>query len=146
MQFNLLIRCSVPKQKIWNDVIPVSLKIYFLCMIFTAGTSWAWSLVVGFTTTCAISAYHHKSCEFESHSCRGVLNTTLCDNVGQWLATGRWFSLSISVSSNNKTDHRDITEILLKMALNTIALNPYTYKPVICLQWYRLWGHKFQCT
>jgi hypothetical protein len=25
-------------------------------------------MVVGFTTTCAISAYHHYSCEFEPHS------------------------------------------------------------------------------
>ena len=25
-------------------------------------------MVVGFTTTCAISAYHHESCEFESRS------------------------------------------------------------------------------
>jgi hypothetical protein len=40
-----------------------------------------------------------------------------CDNVCQWLATGRWFS---PVSSTNKTDHYDITEILLKVALNTI--------------------------
>ena len=24
-------------------------------------------MVVGFTTTCAISAYHHWSCELESH-------------------------------------------------------------------------------
>jgi hypothetical protein len=34
-------------------------------------------LVVGFTTTCTISVYHHYSCEFESHSMRGVLDTTL---------------------------------------------------------------------
>jgi hypothetical protein len=27
-------------------------------------------MVVGFTTTCAISAYHHKSCEFEPRSWR----------------------------------------------------------------------------
>ena len=27
---------------------------------------------VGFTTTCAISVYHHKSCEFESRSLRQV--------------------------------------------------------------------------
>jgi hypothetical protein len=26
-------------------------------------------MVVGLTTTYAISAYHHYSCEFESHSC-----------------------------------------------------------------------------
>jgi hypothetical protein len=25
-------------------------------------------MVVGFTTTCVISAYHHESCEFESRS------------------------------------------------------------------------------
>jgi hypothetical protein len=28
---------------------------------------------------------------------------------------GRWFSLGTSVSSTNKTDHHDITEILLKL-------------------------------
>jgi hypothetical protein len=36
-------------------------------------------MVVGLTTTCAISTYHHYSVEFESRSWRGVLNTTLCD-------------------------------------------------------------------
>jgi hypothetical protein len=36
-------------------------------------------MVVGFTTTCAISAYHHLSCEFEPCSWRGVLDITLCD-------------------------------------------------------------------
>ena len=35
---------------------------------------------------------------------RGVLNTTLCDKVCQWLATGRWFSLGTPVSYTNKTD------------------------------------------
>ena len=51
---------------------------------------------------------------------RGILNTTLCDKVCQWLATGWWFSPGTSVSSTNKTDSHDITEILLKVALNTI--------------------------
>ena len=46
--------------------------------------------------------------------------TTLCDKVCQWLATGLWFSLGTVVSSTNKTDCHDITEILLKVALNTI--------------------------
>jgi len=31
------------------------------------------------------------------------------------------------VSSTNKTDHHDITEILLKVALNTITLTPVKY-------------------
>jgi hypothetical protein len=35
----------------------------------------------------------------------------------------QWFSLGPPVSSTNKTDHHDITELLLKVALNT----PYFY-------------------
>ena len=80
-------------------------------------------LLVGFTTTCAISAYHHKSCEFEPPRIwRDVLDTTLYDNVWQWLETGRWFSLRTLVSSTIKTDCHDITEILLKVTLNTLTL------------------------
>jgi len=49
---------------------------------------------------------------------------TLCDKVCQWLVTGLWFSPGTPVSSINKTDWHDITEILLKVALNTITSNP----------------------
>ena len=77
----------------------------------------------GLTTTYAISAYYHQHCESESHLWRGILDTTLCDKVCQLLATDGWFSLGIPVSSINKTDHHDITEILLKVALNTINSN-----------------------
>jgi hypothetical protein len=47
-----------------------------------------------------------------------VLDTTLYDRVCEWLAT---------VSSTNKTDRHDITEILLNVSLNTIALTPYVF-------------------
>ena len=48
--------------------------------------------------------------------------TTLCDKVCQWLATGLWLnSPSPLVSSTNKIDCHDMTEILLKVALNTIT-------------------------
>jgi hypothetical protein len=40
-------------------------------------------MLVGFTITCAVSAYHHYSCEFEPLSWGGVLDTTLCDKVCQ---------------------------------------------------------------
>ena len=53
---------------------------------------------------------------------RGVLDTTRCEKVCQWLATGRWFFAGIPISPTNKTDRHDITEILLKVALNTIIL------------------------
>ena len=57
----------------------------------------------------------------------GVLDTTLCDKVCQLHATGRWFSPGTPVSSTNKTDHNYITEILLKVALNTINQLNQTY-------------------
>ena len=47
-----------------------------------------------------------------TRSWRGVLNTTLCDKVCQWLATGQWFSTDPPVSSTNKTDCHDISGIL----------------------------------
>ena len=53
---------------------------------------------------------------------RSILDTTLCNKVCQWLTAGRWFSPGTPVSSTNKTDRADITEILLKVALNTIIL------------------------
>ena len=34
--------------------------------------------------------------------------------------TGQWFSLGTSISSANKTDRHYLTEILLKVSLNTI--------------------------
>ena len=40
-------------------------------------------IVVGFTTTYAISAYHHERYEFESCLWRAVLDTALCDKVCQ---------------------------------------------------------------
>jgi len=41
-------------------------------------------MVVGFTATCVIGAYHHfLICEFKPRSWRGVLDTTLCDKVCQ---------------------------------------------------------------
>ena len=51
-----------------------------------------------------------------------TVDTALCDKVCQWLTSGRWFSPDTPVSSTNKTDPHDITEYLLKMALNTITL------------------------
>jgi hypothetical protein len=57
-----------------------------------------------------------------------VLYATLCDKVCQWLATGRWFSPGTPVSSINKTDRHDITEILLKVALTTITLTHIALK------------------
>ena len=68
--------------------------------------------------------------EFTTHQYQNIFkidlilqsDATLCDKVCQSLATGRWFSPDTLVSSTNKTDSYDTTEILLKVALNTITL------------------------
>ena len=53
-------------------------------------------------------------------SLRWCVLTAFCDKVCQWRLAGWWFSLVAPASSINKTDHQDITEILLKVTLNTM--------------------------
>jgi hypothetical protein len=67
-----------------------------------------------FETTCAISAYHHWSCEFQSRSWRGVLDTKLCDKVCRWLAKGRLCTLGTPFPQTNQTNPHDIAEILFE--------------------------------
>ena len=76
-------------------------------------------MVVGFTTTYAISTYHHLHWEFEPHS--GEVYS-IQHYVIKFVS-----DLGTLVSIINKTDRQDITEILLKVALNTINLNQPTY-------------------
>jgi hypothetical protein len=45
---------------------------------------------IGFTNTCAISAYHHLRYEFESLLSQGVLDSTLCDTDCHWPVTSQW--------------------------------------------------------
>jgi hypothetical protein len=59
---------------------------------------------------------------FIDRNIAAFITGSLCDKVYQWLVAGRWFSPGTPVSSTNKTDRRDITEILLKVVLNNIAL------------------------
>jgi hypothetical protein len=69
-------------------------------------------MLVGFTTTYAIDAYHH-GCEFESCSGRDVQHYVFVSDLRQ---AGQWFSPGTPVSLTNKTDRYDITDILLKVA------------------------------
>jgi hypothetical protein len=66
---------------------------------------------------------------------RGVLYTTLCDDVCQCLAADRWFSPGTPVFSTNKTDRHDITEILLKVASNTITPHYHNYGTSVFLSY-----------
>ena len=54
-----------------------------------------------------------------------TVHLNACSQI--WLAADGWFFPGTPVSSTNKTDHHDITEILLKVALNTITPHPLNY-------------------
>ena len=101
-------------------------------------------MIVGFTTTCAISAYHHWCCEFESRSRRGVQHYVI-----KFVSDLRQIGGFLHVSFTNKTDRHDITEILLKVTLNTIKQTktkshmvdplPEFYHVSITLTWLRVY-------
>ena len=82
------------------------------------GLSWSWSygsLIYNYLCNqCLLSL----TLWVPSPLMRGVIGTTICDKVCQWLATGRWFSPGTQVSSTNNTDRHDIIEILLEVALS----------------------------
>ena len=63
----------------------------------------------------------HGGCR--DHMVVGYTTTyALCGKDCQWLEARQWFSQGTPVSSTNKTDRYDITEILLKMALSCLKL------------------------
>ena len=86
--------------------------VLLLFRIFLTGLSWPWLYVflqlplqsVHMITTKVVSSNDvHGEVVFDI--------TTLCDKVCQWLVTDQWFYLGTMVSSINKTDRHDITEI-----------------------------------
>ena len=81
-------------------------------------------MVVGFTATFAISAYPHWSCEFKSPSDEvSSMQYYVIKFVSDLRQVGGFLKvLTTPVSSTNKTDHHNITEILLKVAINTITI------------------------
>jgi hypothetical protein len=83
-----------------------------------------------------------KYCNSESVF-RGALDTALCDKVCQWLAAGQSFSLATPISSTNKTNCHSITEISLKVVLNTITLTPIHLAVLtdrlLCMKVYYAW-------
>ena len=60
-------------------------------------------MIVEFTTACAISVYHHKSCEFEHRSRRGALDTTFVIKFVSDLRQGS-IQLIFSMTGQEKGD------------------------------------------
>ena len=83
-------------------------------------------MVVGFTTTYAINAYHHWCCEFETRSGDVYSEQHYVINFVSVMQQVDGFLRGTPVSSINKTDRHDITDILLQVAFNTTTLTQYS--------------------
>ena len=92
-----------------------------MCVIICEGSRGRDRMVDGFTTTHAISAYHHSSCGFESRSGEVYSIQHYVIKFVNNLGHVGGFSPGTAVSSTNITDIYDKTEILLNVALNTIT-------------------------
>ena len=117
----------------WNVIVTCCQPICYVWWTFNSfvsdhsyGCQVCWGrrghdhMVVRFTTTYAISAYHHWYCGSDSCSGQGVQHYVIKFVSDLRQVSG--FS-GPPVSSTNKTDCHDITAILLKVVLNTIKPN-----------------------
>jgi hypothetical protein len=104
----------------WLNLI-IRKKVNIFCC--SRGPSWSWSYgsldlqlptqSVYITTEVVSSNLAHG----EVYSILHYVN-----KVCQWLAAGLWFSPCTPDPFTNKTDHHDIVEILLKVAVNILTL------------------------
>jgi hypothetical protein len=109
---NYVFACLNKKSKIdqeFANCCEISLSIWFFLFFVTIFVLSVVVWLLDFHYLCN-QCLSPLSCEIEPHSWRGVLDTTLCDKVCQWLAAGRWFSLGTPVSFTNKMVRHDITE------------------------------------
>ena len=120
LEYTLLIKYLI-MTTIGNTCSCISCYTFCTCKSLTLnGLLWLWSYGSWIYNYLCNQCLSPLSCEFEPHSWWVELDTTLCDKFCQWLETDRWFSLGTPVSSTNKIDCHNTTEILLKVAFNTI--------------------------
>jgi hypothetical protein len=118
------------RERSWNlsilntKVIPCRNAVIYTCMynMYNRPTTWDYK-GPSWPSSCGSWIYNYLCNRCLSPLMLWVLILfrarciTLCDKVCQWLAAGWWFSPGSPVSSTNKTDRHDITEILLNVAL-----------------------------
>jgi hypothetical protein len=91
-------------------------------------------MVIEFTTTCAISAYHHWRCEFESRSCKMYsIQHYVIKFVSDLRQVGGFLRILLFPQPIKLT--ANITVILLKVALNIINQTYIKVFTDVLLEW-----------
>ena len=94
--------CGILKKNYFNTV--------YIFLFIGWGRHGRHCMVVGYVTTCAISAYHHRCCEFELRSGEVYsIQHYVIKFVSHLRQVCGFFS---RFSSTNKTDCHDMTEIV----------------------------------
>jgi hypothetical protein len=101
-------------------------RLYFICIVIFSplfNIHISWSNINDFMTFNWILRHlvYHTQIKLWVWTLWGVLDTTLCNKVCQWIVAGQWFSPKTPLSSTNKTGPHHIIEILLKVVLNTMT-------------------------
>ena len=102
----------------------LNFKIHFSCNRFW----YIYNIIRGLSSSRSYGSWIYN---YLCNQCLSALTNVVSSNRAyarctryniMWLAAGRWFSPGIPFSSTNKTDRHGITEILLKIVLNTITI------------------------
>ena len=95
-------------------------NVYLSAIIYRYNWAWSWSYCSWIYNYLCNQCISPLTLWVRTPLRWGVFYTVLCDQVCQWPWAGRWFSPDTPVSSTNKTGRHNITEMLLKAALNTL--------------------------
>ena len=95
-------------------------------------------MVVGFTTICEIAVPITTEVVIlnSAHGEVYSIQHYVIKFVSDYSMAGRLFSPGTPDFSNNKTDHHNINEILLKVALNTITLTSLKKAQILLFDWH----------
>jgi hypothetical protein len=106
--------CLITVAFLGNSILHVkscfNLQLFFLSLVICLvcifdilktlqGPSWSWSYCSWIYNYLCNQCLSSLTLRVRIPLKRGVLDTTICDKVCHWLATGRWFSPGIPVSS-----------------------------------------------
>jgi hypothetical protein len=128
LSFYLSVNIKKKSQDIWLIALQEKKKLVEKLMInpYMENDSNEWHVIVEFK----LYQIQYFTYTIVWRNTVSIFNFPTILAICQWIVAGRWLCSGTPVSSINKTDHHDVTEILLKVALNII-----THPPVLADFW-----------